>query len=196
MIRRTQPSRVRGLVAVGTAFVLLAGSAMVIAQPASQPAGQPAGEAPAQPEQRQPRPQGQPGERPQRGPGGREGGPGGPGGGGAARDFNSVESGMKGLRQGMRQIRELVADPAKKEEALQMIGLMQRAAVAAKNSKPEHMKEGASPDDYRREMIKLVTMLLELETNVLDGKTEEANALIGKLGEFRDSSHEKFGEGN
>jgi soluble cytochrome b562 len=183
MIRRTQPSRVRGLAVVGTAFVLLAGSAMVIAQPA----GQPAGEAPAQPEQRQPRPQGQPGERPQRGPGG---------GGGAARDFNSVESGMKGLRQGMRQIRELVADPAKKEEALQLVGTMQRAAIAAKNSKPEHMKEGASPDDYRREMIKLVTMLLELETNVLDGKTEEANALIAKLGEFRDSSHEKFGEGN
>ncbi|HLO42251.1 MAG TPA: cytochrome b562 [Phycisphaerales bacterium] len=172
MIRRTQPSRVRGLAAVGTALLVLTGSAVVIAQPAEQ--------APAQPAQRQP------GERPQRGPGGP---------GGAARDFNSVEAGMKGLRQGMRQIRDLVADPAKKEEALQMIGLMQRAAVAAKGNKPEHMKEGVSIDDFRREMIKLVTQLLELETAVLDGKTEEAAALVTKLGEFRDASHEKFGEG-
>ena len=175
---RSTGTRFGGILAVCGAAILMAGSAVVIAQPAGEPKP-----APTQPEGAPP--QGQPGQR--RGPGG----PGGPGGG--AREFTNVESAMKGLRQGMRMLRDTAGDPARKEEALQAVALMEKACLAAKTFKPEEMKPGTSIDDYRKSQIELMGMLLQLETAVIDGKSDQAKEIAQKLGKFRDEAHEKFG---
>ncbi len=186
MALRSKGGRVRDLLAVGGAVLLLTGSAVVMAQPASDPA-KPVPPAPGQP--------GQPGERPPRGPGGggREGREGGPG---AGREFNSVESAMKGMRAGMRMLKDTVGKPEKKEEALAAVTLLEKACLAAKTFKPEKLKAGANIDDYRRAQIQLMGMLLELETDIIDGKSEQAKEVAAKLLKFRDDSHAKFGEGD
>ncbi len=73
--------------------------------------------------------------------------------------------------------------------------MIQRGCLGAKASKPENVKGDPAQtlDAFRRGQIKLMGMLLELETALLDGKTEEAKALLAKAAEHRDASHEFLG---
>ncbi|MCK6478287.1 MAG: hypothetical protein L6Q35_15810, partial [Phycisphaerales bacterium] len=158
---------------------LLAGATVVSGQPQDQPPPQ------GQPREGQPV-DGQPGQRPPRGPR-PDGAPG--------REMLTVDAGMKAMRQGLRVLRDAAGDPSKKDASLQAVGLMQRGCLAAKASVPKHLKEGVSVEDYRREQIKLMGMLLELELSLLDGKHDQAAAMVEKLAKFRDDAHEKFGEG-
>ncbi len=174
--RRWRSARATLAAICGSALVIGA-SAIVIAQPASDPAAPKPGQpAPAQPGE----------ERRERGPG-REGQ--------AERrpDFPNVEAAMKSMRGGMRALRDIVDKPEKKDEALAAVGVMERACVAAKGMKPQELKPGASLDDYRRGQIKLMGMFLELETQIIDGKGDQAKATLQAIAKYRDDSHEKFG---
>lgn len=115
-----------------------------------------------------------------------------PGGGADAR---SVEGAMKEMGRRLRSLSENIDQADKKEQNLQDVTAFQRAAFVAKGSKPAKLK-GDDPtkalEGYRREQIKLLAMSLELETHILDGKTAEAKAMIGKIKAHRDSAHDQF----
>lgn len=179
MAVRSSSGRGRFLSLVAGAALVVAGATVVSGQPQDQPPAQ------GQPREGQPV-EGQPGQRPPRGPR-PDGAPG--------REMMSVDAGMKAMRQGLRVLRDAAGDPSKKDASLQAVVLMQRGCLAAKASAPKHLKQGVSVDEYRREQIKLMGMLLELESNLLDGKHDQAAAMVDKLAKYRDESHEKFGEG-
>ncbi len=156
-----------------------------------------AGNAPAQPANDGPKPAAAPqpvdgGTRqPVRGPGG----PGGPGGG------NSVDGAMKQMNGALKALKESVDKTDQKEQNLMLVATMERACLTAKSAKPTNLKGDPKGDpkdaaktleEYQRTQIKLMGMLLELETQVLDGKTDAAKESIKKLGEFEDSSHQTF----
>ena len=46
---------------------------------------------------------------------------------------------------------------------------------------------------YRKQLITMMGLLLRLETAVLDGKNEEAVAILGQIGKLRDESHDMLG---
>lgn len=130
----------------------------------------------------------QPGERAPR-----EGGrpqPGGPGGRGA-----SIDGAMRTLNRAIRDITPNIADASKKEENLTSVWQMQLACVNSKRAKPEGIKGDAKPtvEDFRRDQMKLMAMLVELETAVMDGKTAEASKTLEKVVSFRDEAHRKYG---
>lgn len=104
---------------------------------------------------------------------------------------------MKMMGGALKALKSSAGDAAKKEEALQAVGQLQRGCLASKGIKPGKLP-GAdlakAQDDYRRDQIKLMTMALELETLILDGKTKEAVAAVNTISQFRDDSHEKYEE--
>lgn len=157
---------------------------MMAAQPGDRPADRPPpreGQPGGQPREGQP---GQPGER---GPG-----RGGPRGGGGS-DFANVEQAMKAINSGYRELKRNVADTAKKTANLASVAQMQRGALYSKNNVPGHLKGGEkSIEDYRRAQISLMRMLLDLETQILDGKTDDANKSLETIHDFEESQHAKF----
>lgn len=163
------------LVGLAGAAMLLAGNAP--AQPASDPAKVPtAAPQPVDGGTRQP---------------GR--GPGGPG----ADRGGSLEGAMKQLGGALKALKETLDKGDQKEQSLIHVGTMQRACLTAKSIASPTLK--GDPKDaaktlveYRRAQIKLMGMLLELETQILDGKTDAAKESVKKLGEYRESSHETF----
>jgi soluble cytochrome b562 len=142
----------------------------------------------AQPDRpRQEQPAGDAGRR-----GGQPGGPGGPGGQGRPV---SVEGSMKSMNRAMRALKTTIGDPGKRDESLRSIWAMEAGAVAAKSGKPDHLegKGDQALDEFRRDQIKLVGMMLEMETAVMDGKTDAATAVLGKIEAFREEAHKRFG---
>lgn len=146
----------------------------VWAQPA-QPGGRPGG-----------RPGGQPGQP------GRPGGPGGPGG---ERQIQSVGGGMRLLNRGLRQLEATIGDPAAKEESLQAVWLMERGCLGAKASRPDDVEGDPAEilDKFRHGQVRLMSLLLELETAVLDGRPDEAKGILAKVKDHRDAAHKALG---
>ena len=126
---------------------------------------------------------------------GQPGGPGGPGGRGGARggETMGVEQGMKMMNGGAKRLKDTIGDASKKAENLEIIGQIQRGALACKNGKPVHLKGGeAALEGYRKAQIDLFRTLLDLESQVIAGETDKAKATFGKLAEMKESGHDKF----
>lgn len=173
---------VRGFCRCGGVLALAVLSAGGVLMMAAQPG---TGGAPAR--------EGQPGG----GGGGREGGqPGGPGGRGRMGGADmGVEQGMKMMNGGVKRLKESIGDAGKKAENLEIIGQIQRGALASKNGKPGHLKGGdASLEAYRKAQIELFRTLLDLESQVINGETDKAKATYAKLAEAKEAGHDKFME--
>lgn len=129
-------------------------------------------------------------------------GPGGPGGPGGAGRAQSVKGAMSGINRGLRQLRTQVTDASKKEDNLRIIGDMQRACLGAKELPPPRELMNAAKDDaaktkvaetYRGELIKAMRVLIDLEQDVLDGKTDSAKTRLADLIKTRDAGHKAVG---
>ena len=140
---------------------------------------------------------GQPEAPRQPGPGGGQPGGGRPGGRGEAP---SVDASMKGMNRAIQQLRDQVADPSKKDACLKLINDAQRGCIGAKGGVPHQITdmkdEGArakAADSFRRHLLTLARKLLDIEQNILDGKTDAAKAMIGEVVKMRDDGHKEFG---
>lgn len=129
-------------------------------------------------------------------------GPGGPGGPGGAGRAQSVKGAMSGINRGLRQLRNQVTDASKKDDNLRIIGDMQRACLGAKEMQPPRELLKDAKDDaakakvgetYRAELIKAMRVLLDLEQDVLDGKSDAAKARLADLIKARDDGHKAVG---
>ncbi len=154
-------------------------------------------ERPQQPPQGQPA-QGQPGQRQPGERGAR--GPGGPGG--QAGQTLSVEQAMKSMNRPLRQLRTQIGDATKKDENLKLINDMQRGCIAAKGQPVPHEVTDLGADDaakaemadeYRRELVTALRLMVDAEQAVLDGKGDEAKAALDELVKVRDHAHEELG---
>jgi hypothetical protein len=140
----------------------------------------------AQPETAPPSQPGSPPERPRPG---RQPGPGGPG-----QRVMTLDGAMRMINRGFRELSANVADPAKREENLSAVWMMQQGCAAAKRGKPEHLEGDpvAALEEFRRGQIKLMGMLIELEAALMDNKNEEAVAILDEIHEHEEASHEKY----
>lgn len=142
-----------------------------------------------------PPPQSQPDRRPpfDRGPGG----PGGPGG----RQI-SVSAAMKGINRAAKQLHAQITDPAKKAENLQLINDIERGAVSAKGAPlpadvlakaKDEAGKAKMTEDFRRALMKAVRTALDIEENLLAGKTDAAKTGLDDLITQRDAAHTALG---
>ena len=109
---------------------------------------------------------------------------------------------MKGMNRALRQLSGQIGDQSKQEENLRLINDMQRACVNAKGAplRPETL-EKASDDagkakraaEYRLELIKLMRLMLDIETDVAAGNTDAAAAKLGELRKLKEHGHAEMG---
>lgn len=114
----------------------------------------------------------------------------------------SVEGAMKTMNRSLRQLRAVIGDASKKDDALRLVGDMQRGCLAAKSQPvPHDVLEGAKDEaaksklagEFRHELIDLMRHLLDLEMLIDAGKTEEAGAKLTEIVKLRDHAHEEMG---
>ncbi len=152
-------------------LVALASLAMVgasIAQPERGKDGQPPRRSP-QPDSQGGRPRGEPGQ--------------------------TVEQCMKAMNGAARRLKDQISDASKKDDNLHLIWTMQKNALQAKTLEPEHLGDGDRATqlaEFRKDQIKLMRTLLELEEEVAAGKGDAAAKTFAAIAEMKDSEHKKF----
>src|ERR1051326_828845 len=101
---------------------------------------------------------------------------------------------MKAINRAARALKEQVGDASKKDENLKLIWAMQKNALQAKTLEPERIEGDKSKwlPDFRKDQNKLMRMLLDLEEQVADGKSDDAAKTFQKVMQYKDSEHEKF----
>lgn len=110
-----------------------------------------------------------------------------------AKQMEIIEDGMKKLR---RTLKSADGDA----ESLKTISAMQAATVASKDLTPARLAK--VPEDqkktflagYRKDMAAMLVQLCQIETAVLDGKHDEAQAIHKKLKDVEEEGHEKYAE--
>jgi hypothetical protein len=166
---------IRSRQSMSAAVLALAAGAVLAAQPVTRP--EPAKPASA------PQPA-EPG-RPVRAPG--QGNPPGlqPGG-----EQLSLETSMKMLNRGMRELKDKIGAPDAKADNLRWISTMERACLNAKAAAPRDIPDRA--DEFRTEQVGLMRLLLDMEVAVIEGKSDGAQAIYAKVEAYRDAAHKKF----
>jgi hypothetical protein len=184
--------------AVRVARLLVAVSAVTLVSMAGAGWGQqqaPAGQAPTGQAPAGQAPSGQPAVRQP----GQDGGPRrGPGGG---QRQENAEGAMKAVNRAMRNLKEQISDPAKKDDNLRLIGEMERGLVTAKNmplservvKDDDAAARAKKAGDYRRDLIQAIRTLLDMEEDVAAGKVDQAKAKLDTLQKLRDEAHDEMG---
>ena len=107
---------------------------------------------------------------------------------------------MEVIEDGMKKLRRTLKNAEGDAESLKTIGAMQAAAVASKELTPARLAK--VPEDqkktflagYRKDMAAMIVQFCEMETAVLDGKHDEAQAIHKKLKDVEEEGHEKYAE--
>jgi len=144
-------------------------------------------------------PEAQPGTRqPERRPGGEGRRPGAEGRG----EGMNVEGAMKTMNRSLKQLNGQIADAAKKDDNLKLIGDMERAIVAAKNQPvPADVLAKAKDDaakakvssEFRSHLIDALRKIIDVEEAVADGKTDDAKAKLALFAKTQEAGHNAVG---
>jgi hypothetical protein len=112
-------------------------------------------------------------------------------GGKAPKNPSNVEQCMHAIEEHLDGLSGQLGKP----DALKTVWEIERLALLAKTMTPEHLKGGASAANltaYRKAQVDLMKLLLQLETNVLENKPDEARRTIDALESLEKESHKKF----
>lgn len=114
----------------------------------------------------------------------------------------SVERAMKGMNRALKTLHSQIKDESKLQENLQLISDAQRACVGAKGQPaPDDILEKAKDEaakkelskTYRRDLIRALKKLVEIEEGLLDGKSDAAAAALEEVIKLRDEAHKAMG---
>lgn len=117
----------------------------------------------------------------------------------ADEDTKLAES-MEHMEDALRVLRKSLRSEDQTPTSLEQILVLQQAVSAAKVESPlmaesqPAEKRPAFVLSFRKEMIGMSRMLLDLEELVLDEKLEEAGELLKKIRKLEDGGHERFTE--
>lgn len=113
-------------------------------------------------------------------------------------DEGPIGTHMEVIEGAMKKLRRAVPDPEQRAACLELVVEIESAALEAKQGVPpmaEKLPEGeraAFGAAYRKEMVQLMTRVLELETALIDGEQEAIDTAYRKLRAMEDSGHERF----
>jgi len=118
----------------------------------------------------------------------------------APTDETELGSAMETMEDALRSLRKSLRSAEQNPASLATLVELQAAVHAAKVETPAMAgkmpaeQRPAFVRDYRKEMVGMARMLLDLELLVLEGKQEEAGDLLKKIRRLEDSGHERFTE--
>lgn len=113
----------------------------------------------------------------------------------------SVSRSMKSMGRALRALKAQISDPAKRDENLKLLGDIERACVSAKNQPvPDDLLAADAPAErrrkhefFRRHLIEALRVALDIESELLDGKPDDARDKITSLVALRNRAHEELG---
>lgn len=114
------------------------------------------------------------------------------------RPDTDIEKAMKKMGGAFRKLRGQAKAGAFTPDAVDLVATMKAAAAEAVKHDPLKTKDVPEADrtkflaDYKAKMDEFNTALDSLTAALKAGKTEEAVALVGKLGKLQHSGHEEF----
>ena len=105
---------------------------------------------------------------------------------------------MKGMEQALKSIKVEAADPAKIEQTLKDIGLLERDVAIAKSLIPPLVNrqtgdaKAESLSDYRAMLVSVLRTVLDLEEAVVDKKPDDIKKALTQLDELETQGHKEF----
>lgn len=117
---------------------------------------------------------------------------------GRAGEHGALEQAMHRFEDHLRFLRRSLKEPAQDEQSLEHIWQAEQDALAAKALVPEmaaaiaEAERAAFVTDYRKEMVKLVAAMLELEAAFLSGDREATQAAYKAVKALEKPAHERF----
>lgn len=117
-----------------------------------------------------------------------------------ASDKGELHEHMELIEEALGKLRRSLRDPARCDESLAHIALMQEKSLACKLLAPRLISQlpgqerAAMERDYRRVMVDFLIAQLELEAALLDGDHDGAKTAFKKVREMEESGHERFTE--
>jgi len=109
-----------------------------------------------------------------------------------------LEDAMKNIGKNAKALKQSVGDPAKKAEAIAEIGEMIKSAEAARTMTPKKATDLSDAEraqfmsDFQKHIDGLIEQFKKIETDLTDGKTDDAKADFAKVNEMKRQGHEKF----
>jgi hypothetical protein len=107
----------------------------------------------------------------------------------------TVEATMERVDDTVDRLVAQLDKPGAMPDALKNVWEIERLALHAKTMTPEHLKGGATPEvltGYRKAQIQLMTLLLQLEGQVIDNKPADAKKTLDAINALRKESHNRF----
>jgi soluble cytochrome b562 len=118
----------------------------------------------------------------------------------AADEETQLATSMEEMEDAIRSLRKSLRSAEQSSTSLSNLLVLQKAVTTAKIQTPA-MTESLPAEErpafvlgFRKEMINMSRMLLDLEEFVLDGKLEEAGELFKKIRRLEDGGHERYTE--
>jgi len=117
----------------------------------------------------------------------------------AAEEDTPLAKEMKTVNKNLRTLKRQVADPAKKDENLQLLATIKKSIEASIKLEPAKTKDqpagekAAYLEKYKKEMTDLGKSFDEVEAAVKADKSADAQKLFEKLSEQKEKGHKDFG---
>ena len=106
---------------------------------------------------------------------------------------------MTAMNKSLRILKRQVADPAKKEDNLALVGKMKANVDASLKLEPAKGKDVPAADKpaylekFKQQLVDLKKAYEELETALKADKQDEAKKVFEKLSEQKEKAHKDFG---
>jgi len=109
----------------------------------------------------------------------------GPGGGGRGNEGGGREEPGGALRQDPNAPTTTEAPPER--------GAQPKEDAKQPEHKPEAAPDPKKTEEFRRELMKLLRQVIDLEQDVMDGKLDQAKTDLDKVPQIRDEAHKELG---
>jgi hypothetical protein len=114
------------------------------------------------------------------------------------RPANPLHDEMEAIGKAFKQLKTQIGDASKNESSLTLLQEMQRRTLAAKSMTPRGAATRPSDQqasyllEYRTDMLHMLRLQLELEENLLEGKTDQVAETFKTMVMAMEEAHKEF----
>jgi soluble cytochrome b562 len=116
----------------------------------------------------------------------------------ATEEVPAIVTHMRAINKSLRALRRQLAQPNREQENLELLTKIKEHLLAAKKEQPLKTPELPEPERepfleaYQASLDEVIGVVDLLKASVREGKTDEAQGLVGRLNELKREGHKRF----